>query len=51
MVKSSTEPDMQAIVVNAFGGPDVLVEQRVPLPEPHEARCACACAQPVSTRW
>ena len=53
MVKSSTEPDMQAIVVNAFGGPDVLVEQRVPMPEPHagevRVRLCAAGVNPVET--
>ena len=53
MVKSSAGPDMQAIVVNAFGGPDVLVEQRVPLPEPHagevRVRLCAAGVNPVET--
>lgn len=53
MVKSSAGPDMQAIVVNAFGGPDVLVEQCVPMPKPHagevRVRLCAAGVNPVET--
>ena len=53
MAKPSTGPDMQAIVVSAFGGPDALVEQRIPVPEPHEGevrvRLCAAGVNPVET--
>lgn len=45
--------DMRAIVANAFGGPEVLVEQRIPVPEPHEGevrvRLCAVGVNPVET--